>query len=125
MLSEPPAEPHPPHGTEVQCPVDRAGPDGFFSPSGERPMKVAPTHPQEEARLAALDSLEILDTLPEAGFDELTRLASHLCGAPIALVSLVDHYRQWFKSRIGLEVPETPRDFAFCAHAILGEQLFV
>jgi signal transduction histidine kinase len=88
-------------------------------------MKAAPPHPQEEARLAALDTLEILDTLPEARFDDLTRLASHLCGTPIALVSLVDHYRQWFKSRIGLETPETPRDFAFCAHAILGEQLFV
>ena len=88
-------------------------------------MKVAPPHPQEEARLAALDTLEILDTLPEAGFDELTRLASQLCGTPIALVSLVDNYRQWFKSRIGLDTPETPRDQAFCAHAILGEQLFV
>ena len=88
-------------------------------------MKAAPPHPQEEARLAALDTLEILDTMPEAGFDELTRLASQLCGTPIALVSLVDHYRQWFKSRVGLETPETPRDLAFCAHAILGEQLFV
>jgi signal transduction histidine kinase len=88
-------------------------------------MKVAPPHPQEEARLAALDALEILDTLPEAGFDELTHLASHLCGTPIALVSLVDHYRQWFKSRVGLDVAETPRDFAFCSHAILGEELFV
>lgn len=88
-------------------------------------MKVAPPHPQEDARLAALDSLEILDTLPEAGFDDLTRLASQLCGTPIALVSLVDHYRQWFKSRVGLDAPETPRDQAFCAHAILGEDLFV
>ncbi|MFL5356607.1 ATP-binding protein [Archangium sp.] len=88
-------------------------------------MKVAPPHPQEDARLAALDSLEILDTLPEAGFDDLTRLASQLCGTPIALVSLVDHYRQWFKSRVGLDAPETPREQAFCAHAILGEDLFV
>ncbi|WP_245814775.1 GAF domain-containing protein [Cystobacter ferrugineus] len=88
-------------------------------------MKVAPPHPQEEARLAALDALEILDTLPEAGFDDLTRLASRLCEAPIALVSLVDHYRQWFKSRVGLEAQETPRDIAFCTHAILGERPFV
>ncbi len=88
-------------------------------------MKVAPRHPQEEARLAALDSLEIMDSMPEAGFDDLTRLASYLCGTPIALVSLVDHYRQWFKSRVGLDAPETPRDFAFCAHAILGDGLFM
>jgi signal transduction histidine kinase len=88
-------------------------------------MKAAPLHPQEDKRLEALDTLEILDTMPEAGFDELTRLASQLCGTPIALVSLVDNYRQWFKSRVGLETPETPRDLAFCAHAILGEDLFV
>jgi signal transduction histidine kinase len=88
-------------------------------------MKSAPLHPQEDKRLEALDTLEILDTTPETGFDDLTRLAAHLCGTPIALVSLVDHYRQWFKSRVGLEAPETPRDFAFCAHAILGERLFV
>ena len=88
-------------------------------------MKPAPRHPLEDARLAALDTLEILDTVPEVGFDDLTRLASTICGTPIALVSLVDHYRQWFKSRVGLEMPETPREFAFCSHAILGEQLFV
>ncbi|WNG29305.1 GAF domain-containing sensor histidine kinase [Cystobacter fuscus] len=88
-------------------------------------MKVAPPHPQEEARLAALDALEILDTQPEAGFDDLTRLASRLCAMPIALVSLVDHSRQWFKSRVGLAAQETPRDIAFCAHAILDERPFV
>lgn len=88
-------------------------------------MKSAPRHPMEDARLVALDTLEILDTTPEAGFDDITRLASSICGTPIALVSLVDHYRQWFKSRVGLEVPETPREVAFCTHAILGEQLFV
>ena len=88
-------------------------------------MKVAPPHPQEQARLASLNTLEILDTLPEADFDDLTRLASRICGTPIALVSLVDQSRQWFKSHFGLDASETPRDMAFCAHAILGEQLFL
>ncbi len=88
-------------------------------------MKVAPLPPNEAERLSALAAHDILDTLPEQGFDDLTRLASHLCGAPIALVSLVDAQRQWFKSRVGLEAEETHRDVAFCAHAILDEGLLV
>ena len=88
-------------------------------------MLVAPPHPQEAERLAALEAHDILDTLPEQGFDDLTRLASYICGTPIALVSLVDAERQWFKSRVGLEAAETHRDLAFCAHAILDEGLMV
>jgi signal transduction histidine kinase len=88
-------------------------------------MKTAPVPPNEEARLRALAAHAVLDTPPEEAFDALTRLASRLCGTPIALVSLVDQARQWFKSRVGLEEPETHRDFAFCAHAILQEGVFV
>ncbi len=73
----------------------------------------------EAARLAALRGLNLLDTPGEAAFDSLARLAARLCGTPIALVSLVDEKRQWFKARVGVDVQETSRDLAFCAHAIL------
>jgi PAS domain S-box-containing protein len=72
----------------------------------------------EHDRLAALVSYRVLDTAPEPAFDDITRLATQLFDAPIALVSLVDRERQWFKSRQGLEACSTPRDLAFCAHAI-------
>lgn len=72
----------------------------------------------EECRLAALHSLRILDTEPEERFDRVTRLAKKLFNVPIALVSLIDEERQWFKSSIGLDVKETPREFSFCGHAI-------
>ncbi len=83
--------------------------------------------PDEARRLEELHSYEVLDTLSEQAYDDITLLASEICDCPIALVSLVDEGRQWFKSRVGLEATETPRDEAFCAHAILepGELLVV
>ena len=87
---------------------------------------IAPPLPANEAgRLAALDSYAILDTAPEQAYDDFTQLAARICGVPIALISLVDQDRQWFKSRIGLDPPSTPREQAFCAHAIVDNQLLV
>lgn len=82
--------------------------------------------PKHEARrLEVLWQYEVLDTVPEEVFDDLTELAAHICDAPIALISLVDEDRQWFKSRIGITVTETSRDISFCAHAIMNDGLFV
>jgi GAF domain-containing protein len=79
----------------------------------------------EEARIAALDKYAILDTDPEQAFDDLTQLASFVCKTPIALISLIDEDRQWFKSCVGLDVTETSRDIAFCSTAILQPDVFV
>ena len=75
--------------------------------------------PNEAERLAELYEYQILDSLSEQAYDDVTFLASQLCDTPIALISLVDKERQWFKSRVGLATTQTPRDVAFCAHAIL------
>jgi GAF domain-containing protein len=85
----------------------------------------APPLINEAQRLETLRSHAILDTEPEADFDGLVKLASQLCDAPIALVSLVDEHRQWFKAKQGLDACETPRRDAFCAHAILGSETMV
>lgn len=82
----------------------------------------APLPLQEAQRLAALQAYAVLDTPAESAFDDLTQLAAHICQVPIALVSLIDGQRQWFKSRVGLDVQQTPREVAFCAHAILQPQ---
>lgn len=80
---------------------------------------------QEQSRLDALRSYRILDTLPETDYDDYTTLASRLIGTPIALISFIDANRQWFKSKVGLEIHETPRAWAFCEHAIRHHDLLV
>jgi GAF domain-containing protein len=81
--------------------------------------------PDEQERLQALRDYQVLDTDAEDDYDDLAMLASQICGTPIALVSLVDRDRQWFKARVGLERRQTPRDVSFCAHAILRDGTFV
>lgn len=82
--------------------------------------------PKNEAkRIKVLWQYDLLDTVPEEVFDELTALAAHICGAPIALITLVDESRQWFKSKVGVSLSETGRDISLCAHAILQKELFI
>jgi len=109
-------------------------PDGKERKPGAKSVKVQwaeeapfpiPIPPNEAQRLAELKSFEVLDTPPEELFDNITLLASHICGTPIALVTLIDSDRQWFKSKVGVTVAETSRDIALCAHAIMEEDLFV
>ena len=88
-------------------------------------MKTPDIPQDEKARLTTLRSLNILDTPQEERFDRLTRMSKRMFGVPIALVSLVDENRQWFKSCEGLSVMETPRDISFCGHAILGNEIFL
>lgn len=84
-----------------------------------------PTNGNERSRLAALAASGLVDSASEPRFDRLARLASMVTGSPIALISLLTSTRQWFKARVGLSVQETPRDWAFCSHAILQNELFV
>lgn len=89
-------------------------------------MITAKTPNNEFERLNVLNSYNILDSLPEEEFDAITRIASNICGTKIALVSIVDENRQWFKSHHGLDATETPRDIAFCAHSIMQpNELFI
>ena len=78
----------------------------------------------EHKRLAALDSYAVLDTLPEKEYDAITRLASYICQAPIALITLIDTERQWVKSRVGIEADYIPRADSFCDHVILNDTIF-
>lgn len=86
-------------------------------------MISAPLYPEEKIRIQELLKYEVLDTEDEKAFDELTQLASEICATPISLISLVDNDRQWFKSRVGLDAPQTDRSIAFCSHAILQDDV--
>jgi GAF domain-containing protein len=85
-------------------------------------MKTTPTPSSEAGRLEALRAYHILDTAPEHAYDDVTQIAAFICGAPIALMTCVDTNRLWFKSRVGLDVPEIPREQAFCAYTILNAE---
>ena len=88
-------------------------------------MKKALLPTNETERLAALKEYHILDTGTEQSYDDVTTLAAHICEVPIAMISLVDEDRQWFKSRLGVKQQQTPREVAFCAHAILQDKPFI
>lgn len=88
-------------------------------------MQAPANHPQEDRRLVLLEALKVLDSPPVEELDRVTRLAGQLFAVPISVISLIDRYRQWFKSRIGLDVPETTREISFCGHTILQEGCFV
>jgi GAF domain-containing protein len=85
----------------------------------------APTPRNEKKRLEVLWQYDVLDTVPERVFDDLTNLAAHICEAPIAMITLLDEKRQWFKSKVGISVNETAREVSFCAHAIMRDKLFI
>lgn len=87
---------------------------------------ILPTpHLRELERVQTLKNIQILDTVPEIEYDNLTEIAAKICNTPIALVSLLDEKRQWFKSHCGLDATETPKDFAFCAHAINHDGILI
>jgi GAF domain-containing protein len=92
---------------------------------GQETLFKVPIPKNEEERVAELHEFQILDTPPDEILDSLTLLASHICETPIALITLIDSDRQWFKSRVGVTITETARDISFCAHAIMSENLYI
>lgn len=88
------------------------------------PVDAALRQVNEPERLEALRSYQVLDTDPDQAFDDLVQLSAFICGTPISLVSLIDSERQWFKARVGLEVSETPREYAFCQYAMRAPDVY-
>ena len=116
-MSSPHATPLFPHPEALFC---------LWPPAEAADYTRAPVPINERQRVAALERLEILDSMPEAAYDDLVTIASQICGTPMALISLVDRDRQWFKAKVGLDATETPREVSFCGHAIAKpEDLFV
>jgi len=88
-------------------------------------MQKAPALPDEQRRLGILREYRILDTAAEKVFDDITSLAADVCNAPVCLLSFVDAHRLWFKSNVGMEIQEAPRESSLCSHAIAGRDIFV
>lgn len=84
------------------------------------PDTAFPVPDNENRRLGVLEGYDIIDSLPEQAYDDYVKLASAICNTPIALITLLDDQRQWFKANVGLDASETPRSQAFCAHAIMN-----
>ncbi len=125
-----PAPPLSQHAADVSQAQQILVADNYFTPGCLPPtlhFLMSPPIPENEPdRLAALHASGLLDTPSEIGFDDIAVLASHICQTPISLISLVDADRQWFKAKIGIDAPETPREVSFCTHAICApNELFV
>ncbi|QBE64655.1 GAF domain-containing protein [Pseudoduganella lutea] len=130
LLERSPGQPSATVGQAIEAALSPASPPlSSLSPlSAEFSPRRAPAYPagrDEATRLVALSASGLVDTPPEARFDRIVRLAAQVTGSPIALVSLLTSTRQWFKARVGLDAQETPREWAFCSHAILGGEPFV
>jgi len=110
------------HGEEAGRNTPNPNTDTEYQPASTPNYPLLST---ERSRLAALAASGLVDTAEEARFDRVVRLASMVTGSPIALISLLTSTRQWFKARVGMPVPETTRDWAFCSHAIMQNELFV
>jgi GAF domain-containing protein len=110
------------HGDDASRATPNPSTDKEYQPA---PAPGYPVPTGERARLAALASSGLVDTDDEGRFDRVVRLAAMVTGSPIALISLLTSTRQWFKARVGLSARETPRDWAFCSHTILRNELFV
>ncbi|QGZ39473.1 excisionase family DNA binding protein [Pseudoduganella flava] len=121
LMERAPAQPNATIGQAVEAAMSPVSPTEFQA-------RAAPDYPvgkDEATRLVALASSGLIDTPQEERFDRIVRLAALVTGSPIALVSLLTSTRQWFKARVGLDAEETPREWAFCSHAVLGDEPFV